>query len=380
MALASAVGTSIHISAVFAAFLSVWMLISLARRWWREIAVLAVTGLVGVLLTLPYGLTLRGHPAGATASGATATGGSPLHFVVRPFYPVDRLMRGMGFVPWKVALANALALPLNYYLELGLFWAASVVWWRWRRLKKEPLARAEVALLALVATSVVICTFLRSSLIANNDLGWRGFLLAQFGMLLWATDVFDRFPKLEPRVRRYLATLAVLGALGTVYDAAMLRFYGPLADAGAVAEIAWMATDHKFGERNYAARETYKWVAAHTPSQSVLQYDPQVPLVDTAALLYSGRQAAAASPSCMGPFGTDVARCLATVTELGRLFPPQGEAAPAAIRGFCRDLPIDVLVAKDIDAAWADSNSWVWREKPIFANSFFRVFDCRSAR
>ena len=42
----------------------------------------------------------------------------------------------------------------------------------------------------LAATSTFICTFLRSGVIGNNDLGWRGFIPAQFVLLLWAIDIF----------------------------------------------------------------------------------------------------------------------------------------------------------------------------------------------
>jgi hypothetical protein len=46
---------------------------------------------------------------------------------------------------------------------------------------------------------------------------------------------------------------------------------------------------------------------------------------------------------------------------------------------LCSDLPIDVLVAKDLDAVWTDRRSWVWNEKPLFANAYFRLFGCGNA-
>jgi hypothetical protein len=42
----------------------------------------------------------------------------------------------------------------------------------------------------------------------------------------------------------------------------------------------------------------------------------------------------------------------------------------------CRSLPIDVVIAKDTDAAWRDRTSWVWTGNPIFHNDFVRLFVC----
>jgi hypothetical protein len=39
-------------------------------------------------------------------------------------------------------------------------------------------------------------------------------------------------------------------------------------------------------------------------------------------------------------------------------------------------MPVDVLVAKDTDRAWADRESWVWRERPAYANAYVRMFRC----
>ena len=147
-------------------------------------------------------------------------------------------------------------LPLNYLFELGFFLAAGVLWWRRHRARREPLSRAELAIALMVVTSVAICSFLCSTVIDNNDLGWRGFLVAQFGLLLWAVDVLtDRRYKRSP----VLAVMIALGAAGTVCDVFMFGLYPVLADRGALPELAWMSPDRKLGERNYAVREAYEW-------------------------------------------------------------------------------------------------------------------------
>jgi len=36
-------------------------------------------------------------------------------------------------------------------------------------------------------------------------------------------------------------------------------------------------------------------------------------------------------------------------------------------------------VAKDTDPSWRDPASWVWTERPVFANAYIRLFACRTA-
>ena len=373
LALATAAGSSIHIAFVFAIYLLVWTGIVIAKRWWRQAAVLAIAGAIGMALALPYGLSLRGSGG---AHSAAAAGGPPIEFWMRPFTPVDAMLKGFGHSgTWTLTLVNALMLPLNYFLELGFFLAAGVFWWRKRKAARTPLSSPELALTVLVATSLVICTFLRSSIIGNNDLGWRGFLLAQFGLLLWSVDVIFDQPS-----RRLLSILLVLGALGTLYDVAILRLYPVLADTGLVANLNWMALDRQLGTRNYSAREAYEWIAQSTPPDAVIQFDPHVEIQDTSALLYARRQIAAADLSCAAVFGGDQSLCPALIADLAHLYHAKGEPVSASKKTACQDLPVDILVAKDTDTAWADAHGWVWTERPVFANRYFRVFRCRGAQ
>ena len=358
VALASATGSAIYVAFVFAVFLALWTALAVGKRWWRETAVLACAGVVAILLFLPFAHDLHGP----------ASGGPPLQLWVRPFAPVDALIRGPGMTRGpKVQLVNALMLPLNYFLELGVFLAAGVAWWRGRRRNPKTLTRAELAIGIMVAVSVVICTFVRSSVIGNNDLGWRGFLIAQFGLLLWAVDIL-----LDKRTA-FLTALVALGILGSVYDILMLRFYPLLADASVVSTAGWMAPDRQFGKRTYAAREAYQWAADNLPAAGRLQFNPHVVLQDTYAFLYSRRQIVVGDESCLTGFGGDAADCPGM---LAKVVPYFRRNAPPSIAGLCGGLPVDIVVAKDLDPVWADRESWVWKERPAFANEYFRVFGC----
>jgi hypothetical protein len=369
IALASSVGASIYIAFVFGVFLMLWTVVTVVRKWRAETASLLVAGALCAVLTLPYVASMTG--------GAGSGGGAfPFVFCVRRFFFVDNILQAQGLgQAWRLALVNSALLPLNYLLELGFFLAAGLLWWRRRRARREPLSRAQLAIALMVATSLVICTFLRSTVIDNNDLGWRGFLVAQFGMLLWSVDVLsDRRYKRSP----LLAAMIVLGAAGTVYDVFMLRLYPVLADRGALPQLIWMSPDRKLGERNYALREAYEWAQKSTPADAIVQFSPRVVWQDTPAFLYANRQIAAADQSCLAGFGGDASLCAPMLAAANRLFPESGQPAPQS-SAACESLGASLLIVKDTDAVWGVRDSWVWREKPVFSNAQVRVFGCRNS-
>jgi hypothetical protein len=367
IAVASSVGTSVYIAFVFGAFLLLWTVVAVAKKWRAETAVLFAAGGLCVVLALPYLASLTGG-AGAGA------GGFPIAFRVRRFFPVDVILAAQGRdQSWRLALVDGGMLPLNYLLELGFFLAAGLLWWQRRRARREPLTCEELAIALMIATSVVICSCLCSTVIDNNDLGWRGFLVAQFGLLLWAVDVLT-----DRRYKRSvaLAVMLALGAAGTVCDIFIFRLYPVVADRGGLPELDWMSPDRKLGERNYAVREAYEWADKHTPAGAIVQFSPHTFYQDTTGFLYSNRQIAAAGPGCLAGFGGDASLCAPLVAAADLLFPERGQPVPES-SAACESLGADVLIVKDTDFVWSVHDSWVWREKPLYANRLVRVFGCR---
>ena len=219
LALASAVGASIYVAFVFAIFLTVWTVVTACRKWLRETAVLCCTGMIAAILVLPYLHDLSGP----------GTGGPLFTFTVREFSLAALVPTGPAISQvWRRILVNGTLLPLNYLLEFGLFFLIARYKWRQHRASGEPLSRADLAGAIMVATSVLVCTFLRSSVIGCNDLGWRGMLVAEFVLLLWASDLFanrDRLAFLNASQRQLMMVFFALGFAGTVYDLAIVRFY-----------------------------------------------------------------------------------------------------------------------------------------------------------
>jgi len=277
---------------------------------------------------------------------------------------------------WIRAIADALLLPVNYFLELGFFFVIADLQLKRFRERNAGLSRQESCALLMLVTSVTICTFLRSGVIAQNDLGWRGFLLAQFVLLIWGANYLAGRAawNLTPGYRKALTAFLILGALGTLFDVVVQRMDLALADAGKIPGFEWLPSDRQIARRAYANRVAYDWVRKHTPVAAIVQQNPDVQVQDTFYLLYANRRTAAADLSCGASFGGDPQACQPVVTPLKQLY--SAGADPAMLRAVCRAMPISLLVAHDTDPAWADSRSWVWAAKPAFANDFVRVFRC----
>jgi len=354
VAFATSVGSAIYVAFVFALFLLVWSVVVLVKRWYSEFLLIVIASVTASLCSLPFLAELRGP----------GSGGAFLHFTVRTFFVV----RVLAFKhSWETHLANLLLLPLNYFMELGLFFAVGII--EWRRLRRlETIPRNDLALAVLALVSIVVCTFLRSGVIDNNDLGWRGFLLAQFVLLIRAAQLWpeNQFSK--------LLILAALGLAGTIYDQALLRFYAPLSDAKFLPKVAWLARDERLGDRTYANREAYEWLRAHSNAAAFVQQNPNPVTQDTFYGLYANRATLAEDIACMTPFGGDPKGCAPLQEKLAPAF--AADSPESALDSACAALPMDFVVFKDTDDAWRSPGNWLWHRTPLFANSFVRIFQC----
>jgi hypothetical protein len=408
-AFASAAGTAIYVTFVFAVFLVVWTIVTLVKKWRRETVGLAIAGVVAALLALPYLRDLSGP----------AAGGQFLRLTVRSFFPAEDYLFALGWNQWWMrAIVDALLLPLNYFLELGFFFVIADLQLKrfgdrlhcpkalslrrvdsaaCPRFSLAALSRPDTCALLMLATSVTICTFLRSGVIVQNDLGWRGFMIAQFVLLIWGANYLGdrlhcpkapplrrvdsaachRFSpawKVSPGGRKALTAFLVLGAMGTVFDVVVQRMDLALCDAGKIPVFEWLPSDRDIARRAYANRVAYDWVRKHTPKSAIVQQNPDVQVQDTFYLLYANRRTVAADRSCGTEFGGNAQACPPLLTPLKKLY--SAGTDPAMVRAVCGAMPISLLVAHDTDPAWSDRHSWVWTRKPEFANDFVRVFRC----
>ncbi|MGD0214444.1 MAG: hypothetical protein ABSB87_14550 [Terriglobales bacterium] len=373
LSFASAAGMSVYVTFTFAVGIALWLLVLIARKGWLEAAMFASAGALALLWALPFLAGLRG-PAGGAAF---------VEFALRPF-PLGFLLAQQGGIhldPQSV-VANAMFLPINYALELGFFLVVGVIRLRQLARGRVEMDNKELAAWTLVLTSFLIGTFLRSSTISSNDLGWRCFLPAQLILLLWgATMIHDWWlyrsgvaPQPAPNswARATLKTLLILGILGTSYEVFILRMFPVLLDRGTLTGASWVRRDEQFGKRAYALRSAYEALDAQLSPSAVLQSNPYTkdPILQ---MLYSVHDSAAANEGCETEFGGDPGLCAERLPKIAGLFEFPDDSY---LDSMCEEYGIDAIVVEDSDPVWQDPSSWIWTRRPLVANDYVRAFRC----
>jgi hypothetical protein len=376
---ASGTGTSIYVTLVFVFILIVWGAITILRRWWNHTLVLVIAGFVSLLLVRPYLHSLAGPGAG----------GSFVSFDVRQFVPIDMLANKLRLAPLPHSLLRLATLPLNYFLELGFFGVVAALYlWGLPKLRRDgKLPPHVVAAVTIVAVSVTICTFLRSGVIAANDLGWRGFLPAQFIMLLWAGELMVRRGSRSLaegkgfhnwwRRSPVWATLILVGLGGTVYEVILLRTYLVATDFGLITGVPAYSPDRQFGERAWDMRRAYEYLDRSLPARAKVQSNPGSHLFDFYNGLYSDRQTVVGDGACGAVFGGDPAPCPAALADVNSIFenlPAKNAETWQNVQDVSRRLSIDALIVTDFDPIWRDGNSWIRQATPVFSAQHVRVY------
>ena len=378
-AFAGGTGTSIYVTLVFVFILIAWGGVTIVRRWWNHTIVLLIAGAVSLLLVRPYLHSIAGPGAG----------GSFVNFSVRQFIPIDMLAGKLKLGPLSDSLLRLATLPLNYFLELGFFGVvASLYVWGLPKLRKQgTLPPSVVAAMTMVAVSVTVCTFLRSGVISANDLGWRGFLPAQFIMLLWAGELMvqrgsralaqgNGFHSWWLRSPAW-ALLILLGVGGTVYEVIVLRTYFVAADYGLVAGNTVYTPDRSFGVRAWDMRRAYEYLDHSLAPRAKVQASPGSKLFDFYSGLYANRQTVASDGSCGAVFGGDPAPCPAALADVSAIFdglPDNTSETWKTVQDVSRKLSIDALVVTDLDPAWQGNSSWIRQATPAFSADHVRVY------
>ncbi len=369
-AFASASGLSALVTFTFAVFVVFWLVVSAVRRWWDEVALLVAASAVAFILAWPYLRQLL----------APGLDGGFVRFGVREFPLALRMIA--KHTGWNISptIPDLLLLPLNYFFELGFFLLIAVLRFKAVRQGRVRLAREETAAWTMVATSFLIGSFLQSTTLVSNDLGWRCFLQAQFVFLLWAALLLNEWwpsAQVQPsrRTRRVAWAMLILGVLGTAYQVVTLRVYPMLHDQGIVNGPDWLDADRKLGMRTYALRSVYDRLSATLPLRALVQYNPVTPAY-IPHLLYSGHPAAEGLPQCGVVFGGELSRCEPRMNAIQPLFGNRAPTDMASVAGVCERYGITVVVATDSDPAWADAESWIWRGTPVLANEHVRAFRC----
>jgi hypothetical protein len=392
LALASAFGLSVYVA--FAFFLvmlcwAAWQILFQHARW--APLPLFAAGAIAAILLLPY---LRE----ITHSDSKMYGGSPFIFSIRETIPPDRLAHSLLLHPIALvspnaarAIAKIILLPPGFALELGFYFLVLVIFlvpaWRGR----NPLSRPHRTLLFIVLATVPITSLIRSAVLGINDFGVHSVLFMQFPLLLLASELLialklhrtnpaDTVPTsiigVPPRAMRSLITLALLiGILGSIWRASLLRFLIPVAEMAATAatnpHVAGLA--HKA----YISHLGYAELNRRIAPDAIVQFNPVDDWmfwrnIDLASI---NHQTAISADKiwCGSELGGDPSGCPAMLSDIIPLF---NQARGPQAHSVCRTWRINYLVATIYDPVWQDPNSWVWTLNPIVADPEFRALNC----
>src|SRR5574341_568033 len=294
MAFASALGTSVWVTLVFAAAWIIWSLEVLLSNKHRQLFwFMTLSGLIGAGLSVPFIRELL-QPAANTGTSL------PVALYVRPFVISAFLIS----IPKELyTILNLIFLPLNYLMELGLFFVLGLYWIQNHKTlddQTRPFVSAEAILLATVT---IILSFTYSTIIQINDLGIRGWLLGQFVLLIWSAQVIQgwlgtRPPTLRsifgalgnrPRIGKPLQILLIIGVLTTLLEAFSTRVWPMLVDWDVAGFPNGLSPDTNLGSRTYYARLAYEYINENLPTRTIIQNNPTI-VLDRPSGLYGDRQ------------------------------------------------------------------------------------------
>jgi hypothetical protein len=310
-----------------------------------------------------------------------STSALPIGLYVRHF----AFIHGLGSGTQEII--SALLLPVNYFFELGFFFVVAILWIGGKRKfgvwNSNLYWKSEMLLLCTVA---ILLSFVKSTVIAFNDLGMRGWLLGQFILLVWAVDLVriplkeESWPFLSTfgaisdskRVKDLIHILLIVGILTTVLEATSTRFWPILVDTGVTGVPNELSADTSLGERTYAGRLVYEFIRDQTPSNLIIQNNPAI-VLDRPSGLYGTRQMVIGDRTAYG-VPKEVLKEMST--SIAQIFRYEDATDWAAIDQICNHHSIQAIVVGDTDPLWSSLNTLQITRKPIYLNSHYAVFYC----
>lgn len=359
-AFAATVGLSVWVALGAVATVGLWFAWSVFERRFDRVLAIAASGLVALLLIAPHLVDL---------SANRDFGAFPIAFRVRFFALAGAISGAIG---GGDAIIRLVLLPLNYFWEAPLLVLGAVLFWKRRRI--QGVVTNDVArLLALSAAASIFIGSFFAAAIANNDLGWRVLLFAQFAASLWTVHVvWPLWCRLSDRAAdvamlrflpRPMVALAALGLLGGVHDVALLRLH------------VLVNQSHPEGQKHDPAvafdeRAAYGWLSHSKVASAVVQHNPDV--VRAFAFGLYGRQRTAVSDLHQAVlFGAAPG---AVSQRLGALMPlfKAGSTAEDAKRVLGMS-GVDAVIVTSRDEAWRSQAAWVFKSPALLVRDNLRI-------
>ncbi len=408
---ASAFGLSCYVMFGFVLMMAAWfvrlVLIGTPDRlalWKRSAfgAIVASTLLFPFLLELVHGLRLA-------ATGETGT--HLFSFSVRRMIDSGLLTGLPIFAGWNqkhpVILDQGLRMLLlvpGLALELGVYGAVLVILCvqRWRKrvhgARPDLQAGGEASDTAFffVVCGLTMTMFLSSSVISNNDFGYRAVMLPQFFLVLltaewlgaWWFGHHQSATGIQPRrgQRQLLYGLLGLGVAGSVYGALLLRAWLPLEQQRSQDGFGDLSQDaaavHAAFQRLHSVASPGAVIAFRPiPPEAHQRDEVMTPneFYQRMLVMNAGRQVVNAEWQCAVHFGGDPAGCRTILQTLDALYASPSPGARQA-QELCKKLGVQYLAISHRDPSWrgseAHGSGWPETLPTVAQQPGFRLLAC----
>jgi hypothetical protein len=423
LAFAGSFGLSVYVAFGFALMIACWLAWLLVHRHLHRYRLLrhsAAIALLSAVILLPFvrelaGLSPQSHPGRVVSTEGRAPAAAverpavlpapaspspaifPFSLSVRRMIDSGLLTRLPVFAAWNqshpVLLDQTVRLLLllpGLAMELGLYAAVLVLLLlaKRRRAPMPPDPARDTALFFTLC-GLGLTMFLSSSVISNNDFGYRAVMLPQFFLLLLTADMLGSWwspgetpvVSVTPARRRLLYSLLALGVAGSVYGAVLLRAWLPIEAPIVKNGFSQLPED------DFEIRDAFAALNRIAPIDAVVAFRPIDPepnkgdAVMTANEFYyralvmdAGRQLLNAEGKCAVHFGGDPSRCAAIQSAVAQLYAPASGAEDA--RNFCTRFGVQYLTISHRDPNWNSNNGWPRTLKPIAEEPGFRIVEC----
>ncbi len=407
-AFASAFGLSVYVAFGFALLMAAWLVRVCVLRHPQRPQILrrvaTITGLSALLCAVFLGELASGmmHPAAhSTWETAAPTPhlfslsirrmidselltGLPLFATLNRTHPIllDGIIRLLLLLP-------------GLAMELGLYGAVLVLLLIEKRRTPAMNARhphdPHNTALFLTVCGLVMTMFLSSSVITNNDFGYRAVMLPQFFLLLLAAEMLGswraagtpRIVEPTPATRRLLYSLLLLGIAGTVYWAFLLRAWLPI--EAAIPQNGFTTSP----DDEFQIREAFDTLNRSAARNAVVAFRPIDPVLDRQGavmtpneyyqrmlVMHTGRQMLNAEGKCATHFGGDPAPCRSIQDATAHLYTLP--APPAAwAKAFCHRFGVQYLVLSPWDPQWTNRSGWPVTLPTVAREPRFRILACQ---
>ena len=269
-------------------------------------------------------------------------------------------------------------------MELGLFFILGIYWLQHYKGFEKQNHRFIVAETILLTVVAITLSFLYSTIEYINDLGIRGWLLGQFVLLVWATDIIQRWLENKtptPRnifkviggqmqIGKAIQALLLIGLLTTSLEAFSTRMWSILVDWNVAGFPNNLSPDTNFGARTYAAKMAYEYINTHLPITTIIEYNPNI-FLDRPGGLYGERQVAVSDRTAYGIPPTTLQTKEEDIETIFELDGTWNE-----IDKKCAQYSIEFLVINDLDPLWSRLPELEIQRNPLYQNQYYSVFAC----